>query len=81
MSTTTRTDKTLCYDAGIGEPRGNRFFFSPAGFGCGNEEPVIELEQDRIRIGCWYITLNAFAELDRKWLKFRRGQSKLRIQG
>ena len=81
MSNHKKQDKTLCYDSGIGEFGERKFFFSLSDFGCIKEEPVIELEHHRIRIGCWYVTLDAFTELSKRWLDFRGGKSKLRIQG
>jgi hypothetical protein len=52
------------------------FYFS----GDGNN-PVIEIEHGRIRVGCWYITIEAFDELSQRWLEFRNKSNKLRIQG
>ena len=71
MSSTPRPDKTFQYSESM-----KHFFFSDSEI-----LPVIEIEHDRIRIGCWYITIDAFFELNRQWLDFRNVNRKLRIQG
>ena len=43
--------------------------------------PIIELEDKRMRIGCWYITLEAFQSLQLRWEDFRKENRKVRIQG
>ena len=71
MSYIARTDRTLCYS-----PSMKHFYFSNDG-----SNPIIEIEHGRMRIGCWYITLEAFSALDEKWVEFRNEKNKLRIQG
>ena len=66
-----KSDNTLCYNSSM-----KHFFFSSGG-----ENPIIELEHGRMRIGCWYITLEAFSTLGDKWVEFRSENNKLRIQG
>ena len=74
MSSTPRPDKTLYFkQPSLGQK--SWFHFSDGTI------PVIELEYERIRIGCWYVSLDAFEELNKQWMDFRNGKSKLRIQG
>jgi hypothetical protein len=72
MSKIPKHDNTLCYKEGMVD----RWFFSVDG-----NKPIIEIDHMRMRIGSWYITLEAFEELRLEWQGFRESSSVRRIQG